>query len=421
VVATFAVGLIPAWLGTRPRPDSTLRGADRGTETRGARATAQALLVAEVALACTLLVAATLLVRSFMNLATADRGLDADDVLVATLSLEDSAFPSGASREPVLRTVDEQVSRLPGVTAVAWSYGNPPGGGWTSYGKWRSDAPDAAVVDMAVEGYSVGPGFFAVYGIKLLRGRLFSPSDPANAVVVGERLARTLWPGLDPIGRTFSFETWKEPLVVVGIAREIHFPSLNPRLDLPQFYMPMEAPHEMAMMSLRVAPGGPNAGLLHERIVSAHPGVRCLGVRTLNSAYFQELARPRAAAALAFAFAVIAVLAVAGGLFSVLSYAVAARRREFGVRTALGASAVQIGVLVLQSTGRVILAGTAIGAAGAWFLGRAVTSLQYGVTMTDPVIWIGVPGILVVTAMGAAWRPARQAMGADPVVLLRDE
>ncbi|MBP7621028.1 MAG: ABC transporter permease [Gemmatimonadales bacterium] len=421
LVATIAVGVIPAWLGTRPHPESSLRVTDRGTETRGARAAAQALLVAEVALACTLLVAATLLVRSFVNLATADRGLDAEDVLVATVSLDDAAFPDGPSRESALRAIDDQVARLPGVRAVAWSYGNPPGGGWTSYGKWQSDAPGAPAVDMAVDGYSVGPGFFGVYGIELVRGRLFSPSDPANAVVVGERLARVLWPGLDPIGRRFSFETWKEPSLVVGIAREIHFPSLNPRLDLPQFYMRMEGPHGLAMMSLRMAAAGPNAGVLHERVVAAHPAVQCLGVRTLNSMYFQELARPRAAAALAFAFAVIAVLATAGGLFSVLSYAVATRRREFGIRTALGASAGQIGALVLRSTARVILGGTAIGAAGAWLLARAVTSLQYGVTITDPAVWIGVLGVLVATSVAASWRPARQAMGADPVVLLREE
>lgn len=422
VVATLAAGLIPAWIGTRPHRDSSLRVADRGgTQTRGARATTQALLIGEVALACTLLVAATLLVRSFANLARADRGLDAEDVLVATVSFDGSAFPEGTSREPAVRAIEEQVGRLPGARTVAWSYGNPPGGGWTSYGKWRSDAPGGPVVDTAVDGYSVGPGFFSVYGITLLRGRLFSPSDPANVVVVGERLARMLWPGLDPIGRTFSFETWKEPFRVVGVAREIHFPSLDPGLDLPQFYMPLEARHDMAMMSVRVAPGGPSAGLLRQRIVAAHPGVRCLGVRTLESVYFQELARPRAAAALALAFAAIAVLATAGGLFSVLSYAVATRRREFGIRTALGASRGQVGMLVLRSAAWVTLAGAAIGTAGAWVLARAVASLQYGVAITDPSTWAGVLGLVTLTAVAASWRPARHAMRADPMLLLREE
>jgi putative ABC transport system permease protein len=144
-------------------------------------------------------------------------------------------------------------------------------------------------------------------------------------------------------------------------------------------------------------------------------------VRLLDDVYFEELARPRATAALGFTFAAIAVLAAAGGLFSVLSYAVGRRRREFGIRTALGASPVQIRRLVLRDGLVVALTGIAIGAAAAWPLARALASLQYGVTMSDSVSWAAVLTLLGLTTLAASWRPARTAAGCDPILLLREE
>ena len=422
VVATLVAGLLPAWIGTRLDPDRSLRVAERGgTETRGARAATHALLIGEIALACTLLVAATLLVRSFINLANAERGLDTKGVLVATIEFSTPGLRDQRSREAAARSIEEQIGHLPGVRHVAWSYGVPPDGGAISFGNWRSDAPGTAVVDMTVDRYSVGPEFFGLYGIPLLRGRTFEPADQQGAVVVGERLARALWPGLDPIGRSFSFEAEKEPFHVIGLVREIHHPSLEASLDRPEFYEPFAGVGSYAMMSIRCSPACPNAALVRQRILATHPAVRVVDVQALEDVYFEQLARPRAAAALGFAFAGVAVLAAAGGLFSVLSYAVGRRKREFGIRTALGASPSQIRRLVLRDGIIVALTGMAIGTASAWLLARAVATLQYGVTITDPVTWIGVLGLLAFTTVAASWRPARQAMHADPLLLLREE
>jgi ABC-type antimicrobial peptide transport system permease subunit len=141
----------------------------------------------------------------------------------------------------------------------------------------------------------------------------------------------------------------------------------------------------------------------------------------LEDVYFEQLARPRAAAALGFAFAAVGVLAAAGGLFSVLSYAVGRRRREFGIRTALGASPAQIRRLVLHDGAAVGLIGIAVGTVTAAALGRALASLQYGVTVGDPLSWVVVLGLLAFTTIAASWQPARQAMRVDPAVLLREE
>lgn len=420
VVATLAAGLLPAWLGTSVDTSQSLRVVDRGgTETRGARIVTRTLLIGEIAFASTLLVGATLLVRSFINLAHAERGLDARGVLIANMSMPASAFPYQSARTSAARAIDEQVGGLPGVQRVAWSYGVPPHGGAVSFGNWESDAPGRPPVDMSVDHYSVGPDFFALYGVPLLRGRTFQPSDPPSEVVVGERLARVLWPGLDPIGRRFSFQ--QQRFHVIGLAREIHFPSLDEGLDRPQFYEPFGGVGSYAMMSVRCEGSCPNAALIRQRIVAASPAVHVAEVRALEDVYFEQLAQPRAAAAVGFAFASIAILAAAGGLFSVLSFAVSRRKREFGIRTALGASPAQIRRVVLRDGIIVALTGVAIGTLLAVPLARALASLEYGVAITDPVSWALVLGFIGFTTLAASWRPARQAMRVDPVALLREE
>jgi ABC-type antimicrobial peptide transport system permease subunit len=201
-------------------------------------------------------------------------------------------------------------------------------------------------------------------------------------------------------------------------------PSLDPGVDHPQFYQPFDGILTMGMLGIRCGPGCPNTAVIHKRILSADSGLRpgdVFSVVALEDRYFEELARPRAAAALGSAFAGVAVLAAAGGLFSVLSYAVGRRKREFGIRTALGASPGQIRRLVLRNSIIVALTGIAVGSIAAWFLGRALESLQYGVSIRDSLTWAVVLGLLGLTTLAASWRPARQAMRADPMILLREE
>ena len=155
--------------------------------------------------------------------------------------------------------------------------------------------------------------------------------------------------------------------------------------------------------------------------LEASPLVRVYEVRALDGVYFKELATPRAAAAMGFAFAAVAIVAAASGLFTVLSYGVSRRRREFGIRTALGSSPAQIRGLVLRDGLTVALAGVAIGSVAAWWLARGLASLEYGVSPADPVTWSIVFGVIGVTTMAACWRPARQATDVDPVMLLREE
>jgi putative ABC transport system permease protein len=185
VVATLASGLLPAWLGTRVDAGDSLRVVDRsGTEARGARALTRGLLVVEVAFACTLLVGATLLTRTFVNLARAERGLVTSGVTTLWLSLVDAGAKDPEARLGLTRQIEKELRGLPGVRLVAWSYGLPPGGGMTSYGDWISDDPAVPSLNLELDRYVVSPEFFRLYEIPLISGRPFASADSFADVVV---------------------------------------------------------------------------------------------------------------------------------------------------------------------------------------------------------------------------------------------
>jgi len=419
VMATLASGLLPAWLGTRVDAGESLRVVDRsGTEARGARALTRGLLVVEVAFACTLLVGATLLTRSFVNLARAERGLVTSGVTTLWFSLG-AVSKDPAARLAVTRRLEEELRRLPGVRQLAWSYGLPPGGGMTSFGDWISDAPGVPSLNLVLDRYVVSPEFFALYEIPIIKGRTFTAADTSADVIVSERLARTLWPDADPVGRTFRF--MKESFLVIGVAREIHLPAIDTRLDRPEFYHPYTTVYATPMVSMRCDPACPEAAVIRHRLASTHPAVRVQAAKLAEEDYARQLARPRASAALAATFAAIAVIAAAGGLFSVLSYTVSRRRREFGIRAALGASRGTIRRVVLRDAVGITGAGLALGTVcGAW-LAQALGSLQYGITPRDPVTWSTVLVLLALTTLAASWVPASAAARLDPLALLREE
>jgi putative ABC transport system permease protein len=421
LVATMVAGVLPAWIGTRADAASSLGRAERtSTETRGARALTRALLVTELALACTLLVGATLLVRSVVNLSRADRGMRTEGVLTSWIGLPSKAYPDAPARRAIAATIEDSIRQLPGVERIAFSSGVPPGGGGIHFGDdWLPDGPNARPVSLVASSYNVGDDFFELYGIPLLRGRTFRPGDGPERVIVGERMAARLWPNQDPVGR--SFRRGKEHLQVIGLVREINFPSLQAERDRAEFYRPFVPGGGNLYLNVSCQSRCPDEAVIRKQILAVVPGANIVRLGLLSEQYREELARPRAAAALAGTFAVIAVLAAAGGLFSVLSYAVGRRRREFGIRTALGASPRQIRGLVLRDGVRVAALGVGAGIAASAALARVIVSLQYGVTGFDPITWTLVLGLLVVTTLVASWRPARAAAHVDPVTLLRED
>jgi len=272
---------------------------------------------------------------------------------------------------------------------------------------------------MTVDSYAVGADFFDLYGIPLLAGRRFTATDTDRDVIVGERLSRVLWPGHNPVGRTFIFDDVRYQ--VVGLAREIAMPSLDgARNDLPEFYTPFRPGGSYVALSVKCTTACPTVPELQRRLSATAAGVRTLRPEIPDVVFQKELERPRSAALLGGLFAVIAVLTAAGGLFSVLSFGVNRRKRELGIRAALGASAASIRRLVLLDGARTAALGLVIGGTASWFLARALASLQYGVSRRDPETWLAVVGIIALTTFAACWLPARRAGEADVAGLMRD-
>ena len=418
LLVTLATAIWPAWRASRVDPLEALGAVARtATASRRTRVVARAILVAEMALACVLLIAAGLLVRTFLNLSHADRGLDTGGVLTAAVTLSPDTFPDKAARRAAVAAMDANLRGLPGVRALAWSSGVPPTGGGIALGVTGEAGPAAAIGEVDV--YAVGPGFFELYGLPLTRGRGFGPDDGDRTAIVGERLARQLWPGLDPIARTVSWGS--RSLQVVGVAREIQYPTVNAARNRPELYEPYLGPGRYVTVSLRCGTACPSLGALRERLLAASPGATVWKADRLDDIYLAELARPRAVAAAGAGFAGIAAVAAIAGLFCVLTFAVAERRRELGIRTALGATPARLGRLVLTEAVGIAAVGLALGAVAAISLGRAAASLTYGVTTGDPLTWTAVIGSLALLAIAAGIRPAREAMRVDPVQLLRHE
>ncbi len=420
-LATVLSGVLPAWLGTTPGGHGALRAIERGgTETRPARLAARTLLVVEIALACALLSGATILVRSFVNLAGADRGLKTENMLTGWVEIPSATFKTREDRLAAAMALEEGLRAMPGIQAVAFSMGAPPGGGGIHFGDdWVSDVPGAAPIDLTFASYNVRPDFFQVYGIPILRGRVHQPGDDENAVVVGERLAQVFWPGENPIGR--SFGDARQKFHVIGLAREINLPTLESRQDMPEIYFSFGSGGGQVMLSVGCAGTCPPIPAVRRAIQTVHAGLRIVRFGALDDAYAEHLSRPRAAAALGGVFAVVALAAAAGGLLSVLTYAVNRRRREFGIRSAIGASSAQIRRLVLKDGATVAAIGLALGVGAGWLLDRAMSAMQYGVTSNDPVTWMIVVAVAGITTLAASWRPAGQAMRVDPAKLLRED
>jgi predicted permease len=418
-LAVIVAGLLPALLATRPSASWSLAVSERAaTDSRRGRLLMRALLVGEVAFACALLAVAVVLVRSFQNLADADRGFDPHGLV--TLWLE-SGRADKASQRATMADADRALRSLPGVTRVAASVGVAWGPAEWGYYDWQSDTPGASAVSVPLQQYHVSPDFFDVYGITLLAGRMFQPGEEATHVIVGERFAAALWPGTDPVGHSFGPRTTTRRFQVIGVATDLRRPSLRPGQDVPGMYTPINPNAVADMFTIKCGDACPSEAVIRTALRATAPAASVYQVARLEDVYASDLAQPRATAFVSSAFSVISLLAAAAGLFGLLSYAVGRRRREFGIRVALGCSPAAIRRLVIRDGLTIALTGGAVGAALAWAAARFLASLEYGVSARDPLNWLVVVAIVAAAALVACWRPAAQAMRVDPAMLLREE
>jgi predicted permease len=411
VTATLMAGLIPAWLGTR-----ALGGPDRidrtTTDPSGGRALSRAFLVTEVALACALLLGATLLVRSFVNLSAIDLGFDPRGIV--ELWIEPTpAVVAGEARRAATKQATAALASLPGITQVVQSV--EIGTHWNDL---YPDNPGSAAVPAQFNSHAVDTAWFDLHAVRFVRGRSFGASEEPDRVILSERLATSLWPTADPVGRSFYWDN--RSYRIIGVVQERTSPVQDMEAEYSELYRPLGPAMTGGTISLKCDDGCPSEGVIRARVLASAP-VDVHSVRWLEQVYREELAQPRAMATLGLVFGSLALAVAASGLFTVLSHAVGRRRREFGIRLALGSTPAQVRSLVMREGFRVAIAGLCLGSIAAWLLARALASLLYGVAPSDPLTWGIVLVALLMATMAGVWRPATQAMRVNPIALLREE
>jgi putative ABC transport system permease protein len=414
--AVIVCGLIPAWLGTRANASDALRGTRAGGQAPAAGRATQGLLVTEFALACALLIGSVVLVRSFVNLATADRGIALGGVVQVAVHEIDTAFPLPAVNALGTAAIEDEVRRWPEVATHALSRDLPPAsstarvdpGGQGEPGEW-----------LQVDQYRIHPDYFALYRVPLVQGQSLSKQGQGE-VVISQRVAKTLWPGGDPIGQTMIVGR-RDRRRVVGVAGEVRLPTLEEDIDRPEIYLPLDWTARTLYLSLRCSGPCPTGEVMEQRLRRVHPVLEARVRPPADAAFTRELQLPKAIAQIAAVFGAVSVLTAAGGLFSLLTAAVGRRRREFGIRAALGVSPSQLRLLVLHEGARLVMVGVTVGAIGGIGLSQWLDSIQYGVTIADPWAWATVLGLLTLTALAATWRPGRQAVRINPIVLLKED
>jgi predicted permease len=421
-------GLAPALSLARADLVAYLRSGGRGATGRSMRHGRRALVVAQVALAVTVVAAAGLLTRSLLRLQTVEMGLAADRLVFVRLALPKAKYADAGRHLQFLKDVVAQLEAAPfigGATPV----NTPPfagTGGWDAP-EFTVEGQSAAVTNPSLNLESVHPNYFETFEVALVRGRAFTEADRQGApyvAVVSEDVAARTWPGEDPIGKRIKLgnlafaDPWR---TVVGVARPTRYRELA-RLR-PTLYLPAEQFIAAAeMLVLRTAsPLVLVGGLVRDRVRAVDPEVQVTQVAPFRELLQGPLARPRFNAFLIGVFGMAALLLAAIGLYAVMAAYVRQRYTEIGVRVALGATASDVRGLVLGEGLRLAGLGTAMGLVGALVATRLLRGLLFGVHPLDPASLLAAALLLVGVSVLASYLPARRAARVDPITLLRTD
>ena len=445
VTAATAVvlGLAASWSALREDITDSLKQGQRGQAgSTGATRLRNALVVAQLAVSLVLLVAAGLLGRSLAVLLSQDPGFRTEQVLTMDLTVPGGTPEVQARRVQFHQALIERLSALPGVQSVGGVSRFPLGSGYANgtFIKAMGDEPMqsmeqliALMKDPSRTGYAefrvASPGYFRAMGIPLLEGRVFGDGDTGAAphvAVISDSLARTSWPGIDPIGRKVQFGGMDGDLrvfTIVGVVGDIRERGLDSEARPTLYADYRQRPRVTGTFTVVLHTQGDPSSL----ISPARAAIRELNpdvaprFRAIEQVFAASVADRRFSLFVLGAFAGIALLLAILGIYGVLSYVVAQRTQEFGVRMALGAQRTDVWRLVIGQALVLVAAGLAIGVVASGLVMRVIQTMLYGVTPTDPVTFGAVVAVLALTALAACQVPAWRATRADPLTALRTE
>jgi predicted permease len=440
-IVAIGLGLVTAVRATRHDPRDTLTDASRGQVGASSQRAGRTIVAAQLAITVVLLIGAALLGRSLLRVLSVDPGFRTDGIVAMDLGLPDSDDPAAKARlSAFYADIFTRLRAIPGVEDAAAANAVPMDGGLPD-GMFAVIAPQEAPTKMSDVGVlfqqkertgtadfcAASPAYFHALGIPLVRGRLFDNRDALgqpHVALINQALARSRWPGEDPIGRTIEFGNMDgdlTPLTIVGIVGDTHEYGLE-QAPRPTMYVNlMQRPRFTTTVVMRT---GADVGtvtaaarrVLHDLAPDVPPRFR-----TFAQIYAASLGARRFNLTLVGVFAGTALILAVAGIYGVMAYSVTRRRREIGVRIALGATTGDVLRNILGQGLVTIATGVAAGVLGALALTRWLQAMLFDVTPTDPMAFAAVVAVLVVAAALACYVPARRGTRVNPVEALRQE
>ena len=432
-VTAVAFGLVPAVLMSRAELQDALKDGSKGSVAQG-RTMRSALVVAEVALAVVLLTGAGLLVRSVTRMLRVSTGVDPAFVITADMQLPDAAYREWERVDQFYATLTRALSQRPEIVAAGTATFLPLAPGWRLPFAVVGAAPVPVGDEPTAQVHSADAGYFAALRAPLVRGRTFDTHDGAASapvVIVNETLAKRLWPNEDPVGKRVR-TTIRQigPLArrtvpgdeheVVGVVRDIRNTSLRDEPEPAMYFATGQFPaRKMALVVRGRGDAAQLTAVIREEVRRLDPTLPLGDVRPMSRVLASVVDPPRFVMMLMTAFAILALTLAAVGIYGMLSYAVSHRRREFGIRLALGARPSGVIGLIVREGLTLVLVGCAIGVAGTYVAGRSLSGFLFEIKPWDPVTLGGVLALVIAVATLACLIPGRRASAEDPAGALR--
>ncbi len=431
VLTGVVFGLVPALHSSKTQLTETLKEGGRGSG-EGARRNRirGVLVVAELGIAVVLLVGAGLLIQSLWRLRQVSPGFKVQNVLTFSLALPEVRYPT-EKQAHFYQDLVAHIESLPGVQSASAVLPLPLSGDRFSISFETEGRPVAKKDQPSADFFNVGVGYFHAMGIPLVKGRDFTERDQHKSpqvIIVTETFARQFFPNEDPIGKRIkpgisSYEGEKSSMrEIVGVVGDVKNRSLSTEAK-PTYYVPQtQVPFNQMTVVVRTI-NDPHSVVtaVTKEVSSLDKDLPLFAVKTLDEYLAASVAAPRFNTTLLSIFAAVALVLTIVGLYGVMSYSVAQRTNEIGIRMALGAQARDVLTLIVGQGFKLVLLGLAIGLVGAFSLMRVISSLLFGVTTKDPLTFATVAGLLAVVALLACYIPARRATKVDPMIALRYE
>ncbi len=427
--AGIIIGIVPALQFTRTSISETLKqGSGRTGGSPIKQHTRKALVISEVALSLVLLIGAGLMIRSFWKLQNVDPGFDTSNALTMSVVLTPIRYSEPHQRLAFVERAIEQIRAVPGVVSVGTTTKIPLAGGGSTqpFSIEGRPAPAIAEQPMAQTRY-ISPDYFRAIGIPLRQGRFFSDQDRDNSVpviIISEAMARRFWPGENPIGKrlTPSFHLEQGAREIVGVVGDVKTSGLEVDASAMMYLPYKQAALPFISFVVRTA-SNPESLVqpVSKAIYSIDKEQALTNIQTLEQVLTESLSGRRFNMTLLLSFAGVALVLAVVGVYGVMNYTVTLRRRELGIRMALGAGRMDVLRLVLGQGLTLTLIGVAAGLISAYALTRLMASLLYGVTATDYVTFVSVSAVLIAVGVAASYVPARRATKVNPTIALRSE